>query len=167
MAPRRWREEEAIDRSVRGVADDRHTPEDVEGWIREHGEKMSGQCRARRVCASASSSSVRPARLGWPLLWGRGRPHAITSGCPPLAGPMRRILPWIFSFSIWFLIIRSVTPPCCAISGTVIAGFWRMSSMIFGELFGELFSEPPTSRRCTVAVKRQPSQIVGERRGPV
>jgi len=39
MAPRRWREEEAIDRSVRGVADDRHTPEDVEGWIREHGEK--------------------------------------------------------------------------------------------------------------------------------
>ncbi len=43
---------------------------------------------------------------------------------------------------------------CCAISGMAIVGLWRMSSMIFGDPF----SEPPPSRRCTVAVKRQPSR---------
>ena len=66
---------------------------------------------------------------------------SITSQCPPLSGPTRRITPCSFSLLMFLSTPLVVMPRRSAISEIVILGDAEMSSRIFCELFNELFNE--------------------------
>lgn len=66
----------------------------------------------------------------------------MTSQCPPLSGPTRRMTPVSLNILNCFSTARVDIPRAIAIFGAEICESAAMNSKIFTELFTELFTEP-------------------------